>query len=78
MTENGYINTSIQKGGILGFSGFLEHTGVFSQLIHKAKKNKGNLTVVWLELANTYGSTKPHLGGNEPLPHTNPWQEHDH
>ena len=59
MTENGYINTAIQKGGIPGFSGCLEHTGVLSQMICEAKASKGNLTVVWLDLANAYGSI-PH------------------
>ncbi|XP_059378226.1 uncharacterized protein LOC132114105 [Carassius carassius] len=59
MTENGYINTAIQKGGIPGFSGCLEHTGVLSQMIREAKASKGNLTVVWLDLANAYGSI-PH------------------
>ena len=52
MTENGYINTAIQKGGIPGFSGCLEHTGVLSQMIREAKTSKGNLTVVWLDFAN--------------------------
>lgn len=38
MTQNGYINTSIQKGGVEGFSRCLEHTGVLSQLIQEAKE----------------------------------------
>lgn len=59
MTQNGYINTSIQKGAIEGFSGCLEHTGVISQLIQEAKEKKGNLTVAWLDFANAYGSI-PH------------------
>lgn len=59
--NNRYINTSknIQKGGIWGSSGCLKHTGVLSQLIWEAKKSKGNLTVVWLDLTNAYGLT-PH------------------
>ncbi|RXN16633.1 hypothetical protein ROHU_027474 [Labeo rohita] len=59
MTENGYIDTAIQKGGIPGFSGCLEHTGVLSQMIRETKASNGNLTVVWLDLANAYGSI-PH------------------
>ncbi|RXN07781.1 hypothetical protein ROHU_027499 [Labeo rohita] len=50
MTENGYIDTAIQKGGIPGFSGCLEHTGVLSQMIRETKASNGNLTVVWLDL----------------------------
>ena len=38
MTKNNYINTSIQKGGIPGFSGCLEHTSMISQLIWEAKR----------------------------------------
>ena len=49
----------MQKGGIPGFPGYLEHTSVISQLIKEAKEMKGDLTVVWLDLANAYG-TVPH------------------
>jgi hypothetical protein len=59
MTENKYIDTPIQKGAIPGFSGCLEHTGVLSQMIREAKDKKGDLTVVWLDLSNAYGSI-PH------------------
>lgn len=61
MTQNGYINTSIQKGAIEGFSGCLEHTGVISQLIQEAKEKKGNLTVAWFDFANAYGSIHHNL-----------------
>lgn len=53
--ENSYINTSVQKGGIPGVSGCLEHTGVVTQLIREAREGKGDLTVLWLDLANVYG-----------------------
>lgn len=53
------MDTCIQKGGIPGFSGCLEHTGILNQLICEAKESKGNLIVVWLDLANAYGSM-PH------------------
>ncbi|CAC5418540.1 unnamed protein product [Mytilus coruscus] len=59
MVENSYIDTFMQKGGIAGFSGCVEHTSVLSQLIHEAKTGKKNLAVVWLDLANSYGSV-PH------------------
>ena len=57
--ENNYIDTSIQKGGVPGMSGCLEHTAVLSQLIREAKKEKKNLVVTWLDIANAYGSI-PH------------------
>lgn len=59
MIDNGYLKTSIQKGGISGFAGCLEHTGVLSQMIHEARIRKGDLTVVWLDLTNAFG-TIPH------------------
>jgi hypothetical protein len=31
VTENDYVNTAVQKGGISGFSGFLEHTAAITQ-----------------------------------------------
>eukprot|EP00064_Thunnus_orientalis_P013279 superscaffoldBa00002137_g13316 len=57
--SNNYIDASVQKGGISGVPGCLEHTGVVTQLIREARENKGDLTVLWLDLANAYGSI-PH------------------
>ncbi|KAJ3601179.1 hypothetical protein NHX12_032152, partial [Muraenolepis orangiensis] len=59
LAENTYINTSVQKGGISGMPGCLEHTGVVTQLIREARENKGNLSVLWLDLENAFGSI-PH------------------
>ncbi|KAJ3582644.1 hypothetical protein NHX12_000397 [Muraenolepis orangiensis] len=39
--------------------GCLEHTGVVTQLIREARENKGNLSVLWLDLENAFGSI-PH------------------
>ncbi|XP_035683116.1 uncharacterized protein LOC118420431 [Branchiostoma floridae] len=59
MMSNDYIDTSIQKGGVPGCSGCLEHTSILSQLIQEAKSGKKDLAVVWLDLENAYGSV-PH------------------
>ena len=56
---NEYLDISVQKGGIPGVSGCIEHTSVLSQIIKEAIKNKGDLAVIWLDLANAYG-TLPH------------------
>ena len=56
---NGYIDTSVQKGGVAGMSGCFEHTGVLTQLLREAKESKGDLTVLCLDLANAYRSM-PH------------------
>ena len=59
MLVNSYIDTSLQKGGVPGVSGCLEHTAVLSQLIKEAKADKKNLVITWLDIANAYGSL-PH------------------
>jgi hypothetical protein len=59
MTANEYIDTSVQKGGVPGFSGCVEHISAITQLVREAKINNNSLTVVWLDLANAYGSL-PH------------------
>ncbi|KAJ3605395.1 hypothetical protein NHX12_027442, partial [Muraenolepis orangiensis] len=64
LAENTYIDTSFQtvaknKGGISGMPGCLQHTGVVTQLIREARDNKGNLSVLWLDLENAFGSI-PH------------------
>ena len=59
MVGNNYIDTSVQKGGVPGVPGCLEHTSVLTKIIREAKENKGDLTVLWLDLANAYGSI-PH------------------
>ncbi|XP_063418448.1 uncharacterized protein LOC134701249 [Mytilus trossulus] len=68
MTDNNYVDTSVQRGGIPGFSGCIEHTSIISQLIQEAKVNKKDLTVVWLDLANAYG-TVPHMLIQQSLDH---------
>lgn len=55
LLKNQYINPSVQKGGIPGVPGCLEHSGVVRQLIREARDGKGNLA----GLANAYGSI-PH------------------
>ena len=54
--KNNYIDRSIQKGGLPGVSGCLEHTAILTQLISEAKRSKSNLVSVWLDIANAYGS----------------------
>ena len=54
--KNNYIDTSVQKGGIPGFPGFLKHTGVVTQILREAREGRGDLAVLWLDLAIAYGS----------------------
>lgn len=38
--KNGYINTSMQKGGIHGVPGCLEHTGMVTLLLREAREKR--------------------------------------
>ncbi|KAK0142412.1 Retrovirus-related Pol polyprotein from type-1 retrotransposable element R2 [Merluccius polli] len=59
LLKNTYIDTSVQKGEVPGIPGCIKHTGVVTQLIREAQESKGDLAVLWLDLANAYGSI-PH------------------
>ena len=57
--ENGYIDNNCQKAGVPGFPGCVAHSTRIWDQIQKAKREKIDLHVVWLDLANAYGSV-PH------------------
>lgn len=59
LLRNTYIDTAAQKGEIPGMLGCIEHTEVVTQLICEARENRGDLAVIWLDLANAHGSI-PH------------------
>ena len=56
---NGYIDETVQKAGVPGIPGCVEHAYAIWDAIQKSKEHKENLSVVWLDLANAYGSV-PH------------------
>src|SRR5580692_300862 len=57
--SNGCADTSIQKGGVPGIPGCLEHSSMIWDAIQRAKTGKLELHVIWLDLANAYGAV-PH------------------
>ena len=57
--SNQYVDISVQKGGIPGVPGCIEHTSMIWEAIQRAKRSRLSLYVVWLDLANAYGSV-PH------------------
>lgn len=59
LEKTGYIDTTVQKAGIPGFSGYLEHATMIWHQIQAAKKEGRDLHVVFLDLANAFGSV-PH------------------
>ena len=61
LMSNHYINTSVQKAGIPGFPGCLEHLQMIWNSILSARRDKTELHVIWLDLANAYSSVPHHL-----------------
>ena len=61
LISNHYINTSVQKAGIPGFPGCLEHSQMIWNSILSAKRDQTELHVIWLDLANAYSSVPHHL-----------------
>ena len=56
---NKFITTSIQKAGIPGFLGCIEHALLLRDQIKAARHNKSaKLHVIWLDLENAYGSVR--------------------
>ncbi|XP_078665283.1 uncharacterized protein LOC144907786 [Branchiostoma floridae x Branchiostoma belcheri] len=59
LLANSYIDTEVQKAGVPGFPGCIEHASTIWQQIQLARRNKEDLHIVWLDLTNAYGSV-PH------------------
>ena len=64
LPSNGYVDSAVQKGDIPGVPGCLEHASMIWDAIQRVKSCKGDLHVVWLDLANAYGA----------LPHSLIWR----
>ena len=59
LMANKYIDTSCQKAGIPGFPSCIEYSSMIWDQMQQAKREKHDPHVVWLDLANAYGSV-PH------------------
>ena len=57
--DNNYIKTESQKGSIKGMAGCWEHTSMVWSALKEAKSARSRLAMLWLDLANAYG-TVPH------------------
>ena len=54
-----FVNTSIQKAGIPGFPGCIEHASMLWDQIKAARDNKSTeLHIIWLDPENAYGSVR--------------------
>ena len=61
LTENQYIDKSIQKGFMEKISGCVEHTEALTEMFQDAKKNGNTIVATWLDLQNAYGTVPPNL-----------------
>ena len=59
INQNKFINTSLQKGCIAKVPGCCEHMSLVWQELKSTKSDKKNISAVWLDIANAYGSI-PH------------------
>ena len=59
LIANGLVDTAVQEAGVPGFPGCVEHCSMIWNTIQVAKAKKRDLSVMWLDLANAYGSV-PH------------------
>ena len=59
ITNNKFVNTSIQKGCIEKIPGCWEHMSMVWSALKEARQNKSSVANIWLDIANAYGSI-PH------------------
>ena len=59
--KNWYIDESVQKAGLPKIPGCIEHTYFIWSTIQEAKNKNENLSVIWLDVANVYGSVRHRL-----------------
>lgn len=56
---NGFLDKTVQKGGVCGQPGVWEHISTLWETVRDARTCRKNLAVIWLDLANAFGSV-PH------------------
>jgi len=56
--SNGYIDIKMQKAFLEGISGCVEHGTILGEILRDAREKQRSLCIVWLDLANAYGSIK--------------------
>lgn len=59
LDKNRFVDTTTLKTGISGISGCLEHTRMIWLQIQSAKRDNRDLHIIFLDLANAFGSV-PH------------------
>ena len=58
--KNRYVDLTVQKHGVPGVKGCIEHFGAVWEVIKDGRIGKKDLPIVWLDFANAYGAV-PHV-----------------
>ena len=61
MINNGYFDTTVQKGFMRQIAGCVEHSETIYRAAQDARTHGRDLCVSWIDLANAYGSVKHSL-----------------
>ena len=61
LLENGFVNTTTQKGFLSGVNGTYEHIFTLSAIIENAKQNGLPINITFLDLRNAFGSVSHKL-----------------
>jgi hypothetical protein len=61
MIENKYIARVMQKGFVGGVPGCMEHTFTLNEALRDAYKEQKQIALVWVDLANAFGSVSHNL-----------------
>jgi hypothetical protein len=61
MVRNRYINNSVQKAFLPEMAGCIEHGTLWAEMMRDAKRKQRSLCMIWLDLANAYGSVRHSL-----------------
>ena len=59
VVDNSYVSSEVQKGSMRKVAGCWEHTAMVWSALKDARSSRKSLAVLWLDLANAYGSV-PH------------------
>lgn len=52
LLKNTHIDTLVYQEGVPGIPGCIDHIGELTQMTQEVRQSKGDLAVLWLDLAN--------------------------
>ena len=61
MLKNNYIKQGVQKAFLENVAGCIEHTTLLAEAIRDARERRRAICIVWIDIANAYGSVRHNL-----------------